>query len=334
LGLEKWLGNEEAGLKNNTQLQVKLDKAIYALSQGWGNLTLTECEKIAKKIIEIKDVFNLDISKLEINSKKFKIFCDKFLSADKNIFYDNFFSFDNYVSLNYLLELKFSDYFYNDIFMQSTINDMDYIDNLLILKNLKQNKKFESFVVSIADRNRVGIKEKSAKIIIESIATSVKIPFEKVLFAIGINDVGEVGAKNLASNFKNIDNLILASYDELIAIRDVGESTAKNIITFFANNHNVQIINKLKDAGLSFCIEVKELNSNKLENLSFVISGTFTIDRSELKKYIEDNGGKVVSALSKSTSYLIVGENMGAVKKEKAEKENIKMISEVEFFNL
>jgi DNA ligase (NAD+) len=284
--------------------------------------------------MKIKDIFNLDVVELEIDNKKFKIFCDKFTSANIDINDSKFFSFDNYVSMNYLLEVKFPDYFYNDIFMQSSINEMDYIDNLLSLENLKQNSKFESFVVSIADRNRVGIKEQSAKIIIKSIANSIKIPFEKVLFAIGINDVGEVGAKNLATNFKNIDNLIAASFEELIAIRDVGESTAKNIIAFFANNHNIEIVNRLKKSGLTFYIEEKELTSSILENLTFVISGTFNIERNELKKHIEDNGGKVVSALSKSTSYLIVGENMGPAKKEKAEKENIKMISEVEFFEL
>mgnify|MGYP003609754402 CR=1 FL=1 len=218
--------------------------------------------------------------------------------------------------------------------MQSALDNMNYIDNLLNLGNLKSDNKFEAFVVSIADRNRVGIKEQSAKIIIESIKKSKEIPFEKVLFAIGINDVGEVGAKNLAAHFKNIDNLISASFEELIAIRDVGESTAKNIINFFANNHNIEIINKLKSFGLTFCIEKKELVSNKLENLTFVISGTFNIDRNELKKMIEDNGGKVVGSLSKSTSYLIVGENMGPTKKDKAEKEKIKMISEDEFYEL
>jgi DNA ligase (NAD+) len=233
-----------------------------------------------------------------------------------------------------LLDVKFRNYFFNDIFMQSSLDNINYIDNLLNFSNLKSDKKFEAFVVSIADRNRVGIKEQSAKIIIESIENSKKTPFEKVLFAIGINDVGEVGAKNLAAHFKNIDNLIAASFEELTAIRDVGGSTAKNIISFFANNHNLQIINRLKSCGLTFHIEEKELSSNKLEGLTFVISGTFDVERDELKKIIEANGGKNVGSLSKSTSYLIVGDNMGPAKKDKAIKDNVKMISEYEFYDL
>ncbi|RDI56226.1 NAD-dependent DNA ligase LigA [Flavobacterium glaciei] len=333
-GLEKWLDNDESGLKNHNQLQVKLDKAIFGLSKNWGNLTLVECEKIAKEIIKITDVFNLNVLELGIDLKKFKIFCEKFSASIIFINESIYYSFDHYISLNYLLDLKFKDYFLKDIFMQSSLNDLNYIDNLLSNENLKKDKKFEAFVASIADRNRVGIKEQSAKIIIESIENSKKIPFEKVLFAIGINDVGEVGAKNLASHFKNIDNLIAASFEELTAIRDVGVSTAKNIIGFFANNHNLEIINRLKSCGLTFHVEEKELSSNKLEGLTFVISGTFDVERDELKKIIEDNGGKNVGSLSKSTSYLIVGENMGPAKKEKATKDNVKMISEYEFYDL
>jgi len=333
-GLEKWLDNDDAGLKNHNQLQVKLDKAIFGLSKNWGNLTLVECQKIAREITKITDILNLNVSELGIDIKKFKILCDKFASSIIFIDESKYNSFDHYVSLNYLLDVKFSNCFFNDIFMQSSLNDMSYIDNLLNFESLKNDKKFEAFVASIADRNRVGIKEQSAKIIIESIENSKKIPFEKVLFAIGINDVGEVGAKNLAFHFKNIDRLIGASFEELTTIRDVGVSTAKNIISFFANKHNIEIIDKLRKCGLIFNVEVKELSSNKLEGLTFVISGTFDIERDELKKIIEENGGKNVGSLSKSTSYLIVGDNMGPAKKEKAIKDNVKMISEYEFYDL
>ncbi len=333
-GLEKWLDNDDAGLKNQNQLQVKLDKAIYGMSKNWGNLTLVECQKIAREIIKISDILNLNVSELNIDVKKFKIFCDKFASSIIYVDESRYNSFDHYVSLNYLLDIKFSNYFFNDIFMQLSLNEMSFIDNLLNLESLKNDKKFEAFVVSIADRNRVGIKEQSAKIIIESIENSKKMPFEKVLFAIGINDVGEVGAKKLASHFKNIDRLIGSSFEELTAIRDVGVSTAKNIISFFANKHNIEIVDKLKSCGLIFNVEEKELSSNKLEGLTFVISGTFDVERDELKKIIEENGGKNVGSLSKSTSYLIVGENMGPAKKEKAKKDNVKMISEYEFYDL
>ncbi|MCA6422917.1 MAG: NAD-dependent DNA ligase LigA [Flavobacterium sp.] len=333
-GLEKWLDNDDGGLKNLNQLQVRLDKAIYGLSKNWGNLTLLECQRIAHKITKITDVFNLEILDLGVDVKKFKIFLEKYNEAGVFINFEDYNSFVNFVSLNYLLDLKFPNYFLNDIFMQSLLSEIKFIDNLLSFENLKADKKFETFIVNIADRNRVGIKEKSAEIIIESIKNSKQIPFEKVLFAIGINDVGEVGAKNLGAHFKNIDSLSRASFEELISIRDVGESTAKNIINFFSNKHNLEIIFRLKSCGLIFQIEEKELSSNRLEGLTFLYSGTFEISREDLKNIIEENGGKIVSSISKNLSYLIVGENIGPAKKEKAIKDNVKMITIDEFYKI
>lgn len=333
-GLEKWLDNDDGGLKNSNQLQVRLDKAIYGLSKNWGDLTLLECQRIAHKITKITDVFNLENLDLGVDAKKFKIFLQKYNDAGVFINFEDYNSFENFVSLNYLLDLKFPKYFLNDIFMQSLLSEIKFIDNLISFENLKSDKKFETFIVNIADRNRVGIKEKSAEIIIESIKNSKQIPFEKVLFAIGINDVGEVGAKNIVAHFKNIDNLIRASFEELISIRDVGESTAKNIINFFSNKHNLEIIFRLKSCGLIFQIEEKELSSNRLEGLTFLYSGTFEISREDLKNIIEENGGKIVSSISKNLSYLIVGENMGPAKKEKAVKDNVKMITIDEFYKI
>lgn len=333
-GLEKWLDNDDAGLKNNNQLQVKLDKAIYGLSKSWGNLTLIEANEIAKKITSLNDVFNINYNDIQVETRKFRKFLDCLNSAKNFVEKERYFSYNGYVSLNYLLELKFPNYFYNDIFLKDELDKLRFIDNLLDIKDLRLDSKFESFVVSISDRNRVGIKEKSAMVIIESIDKSKEMPFEKVLFAIGIKDVGEVGAKNLASHFKNIDNLISAKYEDLILIRDVGGSTARNIVDFFANNLNLAIIRRLIDTGLVFEIEEKEYVSKKLENLTFVYSGTFSISRDDLKQKIEENGGKVVSGLSKSLSYLIVGESMGPAKRDKALKDNIKMISEQEFYDL
>ena len=135
-------------------------------------------------------------------------------------------------------------------------------------------------------------------------------------------------------HFKNIKNLMSASYEDLIEIRDVGNNTAKNIVDFFNNEKNVNLVEKLIDKGLIFSIQEKNNKSSKLENLTFVYSGTFSVSRDDLKKMIEENGGKVITALSKSISYLIVGDNMGPAKKEKALKDNIKMISEEEFYEL
>ena len=334
LGLEKWLDNDDAGLKNNNQLQVKLDKAIYGLSKSWGNLTLIEANEIGKKITSLNDIFNINYDEIEVEARKIRKFLDCFNSAKNFVKNGSYYSYDGYVSLNYLLDLKFPNYFYNDIFLTYELDKLRFIDNLLDIKDLRLDSKFESFVVSVADRNRVGIKEKSAMTIIESIEKSKEIPFEKVLFALGVKDVGEVGAKNLVSHFKNINNLVNAKYEDLIQIRDVGDSIAKNIIDFFSNETNLTIIKRLIESGLVFETEEKEYVSKKLENLTFVYSGTFTISRDELKQKIEENGGKVVSGLSKTLSYLIVGENMGPAKRDKALKDNIKMISEQEFYNL
>lgn len=335
VGLEKWLDNDDAGLKHTNQLNVKLDKAIYGLSKNWGNLTLEESLKISNKIKTLDDLINLDeLSNLDVDIRKFNKLLENFKSAKFNLISNEYFNYDNYVSLNYLLDLKFPNYFINDIFKKSYLEDLKFIDNLLDFNDLKVDKKFESFIISISDRNRVSIQDVSAKKIIESIENSKKIPFEKVLFAIGIKDVGEVGAKNLAFHFKNIDNLISANYDELVSVRDVGTSTAQNIIDFFKVDENLRNINKLKMAGLVFEIEEKELVSRKFENLTFLYSGTFSIAREELKKMIEDNGGKIISSISSALSYLIVGDNMGPAKREKAEKLKINMLTEQEFYDL
>ena len=230
--------------------------------------------------------------------------------------------------------MKFPEIFGSDLFGNSELDKLNFIDEILKSNNYNRTKDFEAFIVKLADRNRISIQELTANNMLSAIEKSKKRDFDKVLFAIGIKDVGEVGAKNLANHFKNLDNLINASYEELISIRDVGNSVAGNILDFFSKKSNIKIIERLKVAGLKFQIEEKELVSNKLDGLTFVVSGTFSVERNELKKMIEDNGGKNISALSKSTSYLIVGENMGPSKKEKAEKDNIKMISEEEFFKM
>lgn len=179
--------------------------------------------------------------------------------------------------------------------------------------------------------------EKSAQNIIDGLIKSKEIPFEKVLFAIGIRFVGETVAKKLAKHFKSIENLIKASYDELITVDEIGDRIAQSIVEFSNNLNNIQLINRLKYYGLQF--EIKEDTSNKtsekLKNLVFVVSGIFEkISREELKLLIENNGGKVGSSISTKTNYVIAGENMGPSKRTKAEELKIKIISEDDFFNL
>jgi DNA ligase (NAD+) len=174
--------------------------------------------------------------------------------------------------------------------------------------------------------------DKSAQNLIDGIQASKKRDFEKVLFALGIRYVGETVAKTLAQDLKSIDNIIKADFERLVSINEIGDRIAQSVIEFFNISNNIEIINRLKHHSLNFEIEETSQKSAKLEGLKFVISGVFeNFERKEIKELIENNGGKNTSSLSKSTDYLIAGDNMGPSKKEKAEKFGIPIITESEF---
>ena len=178
--------------------------------------------------------------------------------------------------------------------------------------------------------------DKSANNLLEGIIESKKIPFERVLYGLGIRYVGETVAKKLAKHFESIDNMLNTSFDELILVDEIGEKIANSILEFASDNDNIQIINKLKKNGVRFEIDDSDKNvSSILAGKSFVISGVFSnFSRDELKRFIETNGGKISSSLSSKTSYLVAGANMGPSKKLKAEKLNINIITENELTNL
>lgn len=176
--------------------------------------------------------------------------------------------------------------------------------------------------------------EKSASNMIKGIEASKQIPFEKVLFALGIRFVGETVAKKLARHYKNIDALMASGFDELILVDEIGEKIAESIIHFFNDEGNRKIIERLKGYGLQLSVD-ESLYAGQTELLKgkvFVVSGVFQVmSRNELKKSIEDNGGKVTGSISKKTSFIIAGDNMGPSKKEKAESLGIPMISEQDY---
>lgn len=177
--------------------------------------------------------------------------------------------------------------------------------------------------------------EKSANNLIKSIEASKNVPFERVLFALGIRFVGETVAKKLASHFGSIDRIKDASFDELIAVDEIGDKIAESIISYFQKFEHIQIIEKLKNVGVQLESEVKELVSSCFEGMTFVVSGVFTsFSRDELKQKIEDNGGKNVGSISAKTTYVVAGENMGPAKLDKASKLGVKIISEKEFIDL
>ena len=179
--------------------------------------------------------------------------------------------------------------------------------------------------------------EKSAQNMINGIEKSKEIPFEKVLFALGIRFVGETVAKKLAKHFKSIDALMNATFDELTNVDEIGDKIAQSIVDFSNDLGNIQLVDRLKSYGVQLEIseEVLENQSNKLEGKVFVVSGVFhQMSRNELKKAIEDNGGKVTSSISKKTNYVVAGDNMGPSKLEKANNIGVPIISEQDFIDM
>ncbi|MEM6893412.1 MAG: NAD-dependent DNA ligase LigA [Bacteroidota bacterium] len=176
--------------------------------------------------------------------------------------------------------------------------------------------------------------EKSAENLVNGVAVSKAIPFERVLFALGIRYVGETVAKKLAKAYKNIDALQQASEDELVAVDEIGQRIAESVVQFFGEPKNIETVARLKSYGLQFSLSEEQLEgqTDKLKGQTFVVSGVFeTISRNDLKKMIEDNGGKVGSSISSKTSFLVAGANMGPSKKTKAETLGVPIISEEDF---
>ena len=207
---------------------------------------------------------------------------------------------------------------------------------LLFKNNLVHNYAdlYELKVEDILHLERMA--QKSAENLVNGVEQSKNIPFESVLFALGIRFVGETVAKKLAKHYKNIDALSKASLMELILVDEIGERIARSVIEFFENEENKIIIERLKNYGVQFEI-IENINpdaTDKFIGKTFVVSGVFSqFSRDELKKTIEDNGGKVGSSISAKTDFVVAGENMGPAKLEKANKLNIKILSEEEFIN-
>lgn len=179
--------------------------------------------------------------------------------------------------------------------------------------------------------------QKSAKNLVNGIEKSKEIPFERVLFALGIRYVGETVAKKLAKHYKTIDALSQASVMDLILVDEIGERIAQSVIEFFENQENRTIIERLKSFGVQFEI-IEKFNPNatvKLSGKTFVVSGVFEkFSRDDLKKAIEDNGGKVGSSISAKTDFVVAGDNMGPAKLEKANQLGISIISEDDFIQM
>ncbi|WP_271392739.1 NAD-dependent DNA ligase LigA [Aequorivita sinensis] len=179
--------------------------------------------------------------------------------------------------------------------------------------------------------------QKSAENIVNGIEASKQIPFERVLFGLGIRYVGETVAKKLAKHYKTIDALIHASETDLVTVDEIGERIAQSVVSFFASEENLTTIERLKSYGVQLEISADEL-ANQTDTLNgqvFVVSGVFTkVSRNELKKLIEDNGGKVSSSISSKTNFVVAGDNMGPSKRTKAESLGVAIISEDNFLEM
>ena len=187
--------------------------------------------------------------------------------------------------------------------------------------------------VQLASLPRLG--EKSAANILEGVRRSKEVPFERVLFALGIRFVGETTAKYIATHFLSLNAIAAASAEELAEAEEVGDKIARSITEYFADDNNRRIIESLREAGLKFDMEIKQPTSNALLGKSVVISGKFLgRSRDDMKALVEEHGGKNLAAVSANVDFIVAGENMGPAKRQKAEKLGVKILSEEEIMAL
>ncbi len=191
--------------------------------------------------------------------------------------------------------------------------------------------------IRVEQINGDGSRQKSAQKVVDGIAASRQVPFERVVFALGIRFVGETSARLLARKFKNIDALSSATLQQLTDVDGIGEVIAKSVITYFANPVNREIVSRLRGYGLQMSLSEEQIQSvgNKLEGKRIVISGVFARhSRDEYKRIIEENGGKNVGSISGKTSFILAGDNMGPAKLQKAEKLGVPIVDEETFLSM
>lgn len=193
------------------------------------------------------------------------------------------------------------------------------------------------YIIKVHDINGSGNRERSARKIVDGIAASKQVPFERVVFALGIRFVGETSARLLARHFKTMDALQNASMQQLMEVEGVGEVIAKSVIAYFHNPVNQDIVERLRSYGLQMQLSEEQINgaSDKLAGKSIVISGVFAKhSRDEYKALIEQHGGKNVGSISGKTSFILAGDNMGPSKLQKAEKLGIPLVNEDDFLDM
>ena len=199
------------------------------------------------------------------------------------------------------------------------------------------NNVADLYDINVQQINGDGSRQKSASKIINSIAASIKVPFERVVFALGIRFVGETSARLLARHFKTMDSLASADIAQLTEVEGIGDVIARSVMTYFRNQSNIDIINRLKAHGVQMSLSEKQMHkaSDILSGKTIVISGVFTHhSRDEYKLMIESHGGRNASSISGKTSFVLAGDNMGPSKLQKAEKLGVPVINEDDFLKM
>lgn len=324
IGLEYFEENEnEHEMKIDGTLYIHFHRVAYVL-------------KLINKVIDaakLKDI--LEVEKFLKTTDKGKTTLYNLLKSVTN---DGYVSIENALSLvlfknlNYAHVLKPINNYIRCVYDIKSIGNTDTVVNTiyqLTKDNIETIEKLSSL-------GRTVLQEKTVDNFLEGIEKSKNITFEKVLFSLGIRMVGETVAKKLAKHFESIDKISIATKEEIASIHELGDKIALNIIDYFNVRENIEIINQLKYAGLNFKIEedLSYVRTEILQGKNFLVSGSFSIERDELKRIIENNGGKNVSSISKNLSYLIAGDKMGPEKLKKANELNIPIISENELYDL
>ena len=332
IGLSRYVTNDESGFNYEGELQIPLDKALYALEIG--SLSSKDLKQIDFSNFTWHNLQTEDFIKQvpEKKQEKVKKAFQEYVEIEKS-------DLLGYISLNQFIELFLG----NDVDKEklSTIFTYQFIDeHLEPLADMfpSKYKSLEKVFSRISDRNKVSIQEKSVNNILESVENSKQQPFEKVLYAIGIRHVGENVAKVLVKHFRTFDHLKEATLEVLQNTDEIGDVIAETLVKWMEDENHLNLISELKVLGLNLESEIKEIEVSENQILSgkkIVVSGKFySMSRNELKEKIELFGGKNVSSISKSTDYLVAGDKMGPSKRKKAEDLQITILSEDEFLDM
>jgi DNA ligase (NAD+) len=346
IGLTKYISDEKSGIKVSDEFQVLNYKVLFASKRGGINKEVSKVllnhYKSLKNVNNLEVLVNLlEINKINKPKEKAEYIYNYLL---ENVLWVNKFDLINHKYLKGYIGIKdaidFVELKYDKHELNKYLLDSTFIDNLedsseIIFKN-ENITKVENFFINIRDRRKESLQKKSVDNLINGIESSKEISFERVLFALGIRFVGETVAKKLANHYTTIDNLMNSTFENLVEVEEIGDRIAESVVRYFSEEKNRVLIENLKNYNLCFVAKEKENKlSSKLEGMAIVVSGVFSqYTRVELKKLIEKHGGKNVSSISKKTTFVLAGENMGPSKKEKAESIGVKICSEDEFIKL